>query len=291
MKKRIIQVLLVFLMIIYFSGFITNTTEKGEVNKSIGENHKVANFSKSTDLYSGVSYELTKFIYYDEDSASNNQLKSWRQMWTTDDLNVRKEPSIDSKILGLYKFNTPVFIFNYNNGWGEVIFSTPYDSATAYVKLDYLSDVQCPYTEYKIQSNKGFKSYMSYKAIKDVTSNQYLLQKYAYTGNYGIRQIKGRYCVAIGTAFGAEIGDYAEIILENNEVIPIIVSDIKNNKHTDSSNIFTISNGCASEFICDTSLLNNDVITNGDISFVNERWNSKVAKIKIYNKNIFYQER
>lgn len=54
------------------------------------------------------------------------------------------------------------------------------------------------YTEYQVPSNGGFKSYMPYDKITAETSPQYKLQnQYAYTGEFGIRQIDGRFCVAM----------------------------------------------------------------------------------------------
>ena len=147
-----------------------------------------------------------------------------------------------------------------------------------------------PYDKFDVPKSSGFKSYMTYKAITDKSSKQYMLQSlYAYTGDYGIRKIDDRYCVAIGTRFGAQIGDYADLILENGEIIPIIVSDIKADKDTDSSNIMTAQNGCVSEFIVDTTALSKNVMKYGDVSKATELWDSSVKEIKIYDKNVFYK--
>ena len=147
------------------------------------------------------------------------------------------------------------------------------------------------YIEYEVPENNGFKSFMIHTSITDKSSKQYDLQNnYAYTDESGLRKVDGRYCIAIGTAFNSEIGDYADLILDNGEVICAIVSDIKADIHTDSNNIATKSNGCVSEFIVDSKQLNKYVKKHGDISHHKEEWDSPVIKIKIYNQNIFKEE-
>ena len=148
-------------------------------------------------------------------------------------------------------------------------------------------DNKIEYTEYEVPENNGFKSFMLHTSITDKSSKQYDLQNnYAYTDESGLRKVDGRYCIAIGTAFNSEIGDYADLILDNGEVICAIISDIKADIHTDSNNIATRSNGCVSEFIVDNNL-NKYVKKHGDISYHKEEWDSPVIKIKIYNQNIF----
>ena len=149
-------------------------------------------------------------------------------------------------------------------------------------------DEEIEYIEYEVPMNNGFKSFMPHHSITDKSSNQYELQNdYAYTDDSGFRKVNGRYCIAIGTAFNAEIGDYADLILDNGEIICVIISDIKAHIHTDNNNIATKSNGCVSEFIVDNKKLNKYVKKHGDISHHKEEWDSPVIKIKIYNQNIF----
>lgn len=144
------------------------------------------------------------------------------------------------------------------------------------------------YKDYAMPANKSFKSYMSYKALTSRSSQQYKLQqKYGYTGKYGIRQVDGRYCVAIGTFSDAKVGTYIDLILKNGAVIPCIVSDFKANVHTDSTNKVTRHNGCVSEFVVDMDSLNSSAKRMGDISYCNEKWKSSVKKIRVYKKNIF----
>ena len=140
---------------------------------------------------------------------------------------------------------------------------------------------------YALPWTSGFKSFMPYTAITSLTSLQYKLQSwYAYTGTYGIRQVNGRYCVAIGTYFGADIGDYIDLNLANGYVIECIVADIKADCDTDASNIIR-ANGCASEFIVDMSCLNYYAKRDGDISSCYDGWESPVSTITVYDINVF----
>ena len=131
---------------------------------------------------------------------------------------------------------------------------------------------------------------MPYTTITSKSSQQYKLQKIAYTGTYGIRQYDNRYCVAIGTAFNADVGTYFDLILANGTVITCVVADIKADRHTDSNNMITVANGCLTEFIVDSSALNRNAKRMGDISYCNEDWNSRVEKIRVYDKNVFRKE-
>lgn len=139
--------------------------------------------------------------------------------------------------------------------------------------------------EYYINNTNSFKSYMPYQAITDTESSQYQLQQYAITNEYGIREVNGRYLVAIGTYFNVDVGTYIDLILANGEIIECIVGDIKDNRDTLSDNITTASNGCVSEFICNINSLNIEVKSMGDISYVKEEWNSPVTQIKVYDEN------
>lgn len=147
------------------------------------------------------------------------------------------------------------------------------------------------YQDYSVPTNRGFKSYMSYKSITSKSSQQYKLQhNYAYTGNYGIRQVDGRYCIAIGTFSDAEVGTYVDLILENQSIIPCIISDFKADIHTDNSNMITTHNGCISEFIVDKSSLYQTAKQMGDISYCCQEWKSPVKAIRVYEKNVFNGE-
>lgn len=137
-----------------------------------------------------------------------------------------------------------------------------------------------------IYNQNGFKSYMSYRCITNHSSNQYRLQEIAYTGDYGIRMIDGRYCIAVGTGTTANVGDYIDLVLNNGTVIPCVVGDIKDNQHTLQDNITTAANGCVSEFIIDNNSLASSIKRAGNVSKATESWDSPVSEFKLYNVNV-----
>ena len=207
--------------------------------------------------------------------------KIQQEGWTTTTLNVREEPNTDSNILDTLPFNTYIKYYEYNDEWAEIAF----DDGQAYISRDYVSDEECEFVMYDIPKTRGFKSYMPYTAITNKKSKQYKLQQIASTGAYGIRVVDSRYLVAIGTAFNAEVGTYIDLILEDGFVIPCIVGDVKSPRHTDSSNMITMHNGCVSEFIINSKALHKSIKKSGDVSSCNENWNGCVRAIVVYSKS------
>lgn len=202
----------------------------------------------------------------------------------TDKVNIKKDPKIFSSTLRTIDFNEKIEYIEENNEWVRLINS---EYVYAYINKKYISNTKFNSNKYKIPINNSFKSYMSYSMITDKKSLQYKIQKnYAYTGKYGIRQVGERYCIALGTHFKASVGQYIDLKLKNGEVIKCILSEIKDNRHTDENNIFTVKNGCCTEFIIDPRKLNKKAKRDGTISSCKEEWNSMVSEIIIYEKNI-----
>ena len=291
MKNKLIKLLLLFVMMIFVI-VVPVVPVRGHTN-IFEYNFLVQNYIVKTNsiysLYAGAPLQFTGSLKNNSDKFF---VPSWEIGYVMDKVTVKKNPFEGSDTLATYDFNSQIIYAPYNESWVKVLYknstTNEYVIDVGYVQSKYVTDIPRQYKEFEVPKNNGFKSYMSYMAITDKTSKQYLLQQiYAHTGYYGIRQVDGRYCVAIGTAFGANIGDYGELILENKIVIPIIVSDIKADKDTDYNNIITTQNGCVSEFIVDINSLNNEILKYGDVSSARESWESSVTKIKIYNKNIF----
>lgn len=227
-----------------------------------------------SEIIPNISDLVTSFAYEQDTEEVPAQTYTG---WATTNINIRTEPNTDSYIVGVIPFNAHVTYTYYNESW--YVTEDGY-----YISAMFLAENECPYTIYNVPTNTGFKSYMSHKSITTKSSSQYVLQlSYAYTGNYGIRQINGRYLVAIGTAFNASVGTYFDLILENGEVVQCIVGDVKADKDTKSDNITTAHNGCVSEFIVDTSIFTS--LNTGDVSSVTTDWDSPVAQIKVYEKN------
>ena len=142
------------------------------------------------------------------------------------------------------------------------------------------------YKKVEMPTNSGFKSYMNYKKITKVNSPQYKLQQWAHTDSQGFRLYEGRYCLAVGTGTGSKVGQYVDIVLENGTHIPGIIGDMKANKDTDSSNMFT-SNGCCCEFIVDKDFLVTTVKRSGNCSMAKVEWMSPVININVLDRNVF----
>ena len=174
----------------------------------------------------------------------------------------------------------------FNKGWWYYF----KDGKAYYVKTTDITKNSIGFIEYDISDsgNKSFKSFMPYQAITSKSSLQYKIQHtLAHTGDNGVRMVKDRYCVALGTAFNIGCGQYVDLILEDGNVIKCILSDIKDDKHTMSNHIVTRANGCATEFIVDKKSLNKDTRIMGDVSYSNKLWKSKVKFVRVYKYNIF----
>ncbi len=184
-----------------------------------------------------------------------------------------------------------------SNDTGIGTTAKPYKSVAAQiVENDTVQDEQVAHQEnfvmYSAPATEGFKSYMDYRTITDETSLQYKLQnEYAYTDKEsGIRMVGDRYCIALGSYFTTEIGQYVDLILGNSTIIPCILADQKDDAHTDDMNAVTIESDCVSEFIVDSNVLPNMVRLYGDVSRYDESWEARVTQVQVYDKNIFDEQ-
>lgn len=203
--------------------------------------------------------------------------------YTKTQVNVRKNPNKKSKVLTVFYFNKKVKYCKYNKKWVQI----KYKKNIAYIYKKYISKKKNKYIDYSVPNYTGYKSWMPYTAITASGSPQYKVQhEYAYTGNYGIRMVKDRYCVAIGSYFNTHIGQFFDLILANGTVIKCIKGDEKANQDTDSANIFS-RNGCCSEFLIDRGSLASSIRTSGDTSSACKDWQSKVVKIRVYKRKLF----
>jgi len=119
-----------------------------------------------------------------------------------------------------------------------------------------------------VASDKGFRSWMPYTAIS-ASSKQGSIVAQASPNEYGILEIDGRACVAIGTGWGLSLGDTATVYTKNGSY-DIIVSDIKADAHTDSTRKITVHNGCVVEFIVDTSCLDSRISVSGSVASISK---------------------
>ena len=65
--------------------------------------------------------------------------KEWFEGWTTNVVNVRLEPSEDSKILEVWDECTYLHGYQYDNEWIATIYSYENDVITLYIKSEYIT--------------------------------------------------------------------------------------------------------------------------------------------------------
>lgn len=264
-------------MMITTNLFIAGVAASLVITPPCGANNQYFNINQ------GLQNELNQSYFIKQKNSKEIKQKEWKKGWATTTVNIRKKPSVDSKILSTLLFNEKIKFIKENKKWVKIKYKNKY----AYVRKKYVSKEKNESEKYNVPSYSGYKSWMDYRTITlDGSDQKFLQDEYAYTGTYGIRQINGRYCVAIGSYFTEDIGQYFDLILENGTVIPCILADQKADEDTDSDGIFTLHNGCATEFIVDTGDLNYAAKRDGDISSCCDDWDSPVAQIKIYEKNI-----
>lgn len=124
----------------------------------------------------------------------------------------------------------------------------------------------------------SFKAYMDYNRITDDTTMQWELQQKAYTNEYGLRKIGTDYCVAVGSYYSETVGERFKIILDNDNEFTVIISDLKKDEHTDSTNRYSpvydengeFYSANVLEFVVDTKQLHSMVITLGTVSYYDE---------------------
>ena len=127
-----------------------------------------------------------------------------------------------------------------------------------------------------------FKSYMDYKCIrKDCKQGNIVYGKNAWTDKDGLRKSGEYYCVALGSYYG-NVGDKFIIETKKGNKYKVIKADEKANKHTDSSNRYTLSNGCMIEWIVETNKLDKFVKSSGNIDNIKKVSGAiiKITKIK-----------
>lgn len=202
-----------------------------------------------------------------------------KKVYATTNVNIRKQPNIKSKKIGLLKSGQSIQrIKKLKNGWTKV----NYKGKVAYICSKYLSKNKVKYNDYPTPSNNDFKAYMSYKCISSKNSKQYKLQAQAVPKNYGIRMVEDRYCIAVGSYYTTKIGTKLDLIMKNGSIIKCILADCKANAHTDTKNMQTVHDGSIVEFIVDTSRLPIIVKRMGDISYCNNNFKGEIKNIRIY---------
>ena len=226
--------------------------------------------------------DTTEVITITATEDQETQSEIYISGYTNNNVNLRAASSIQSKVVKIIPFNEKIEYVKSDSEWQKV----KYKDSIGYIHSDYITNKQIEYKDIFTPSN-GIKSYMDYRTITLTSSKQYKLQyTYAYTGNYGIRQINGRYCIAVGSHFTKKVGTYLDLYLENGEIIPCILADCKADIHTDKRNIITEHDGSLAEFIIDKNSLKKEIKLHGDVSKACSEWDSPIEKIRIYEKEV-----
>ena len=157
--------------------------------------------------------------------------------------------------------------------YSETVF-TP-QTEPKFVEIEHLV-----YNELELpeEADGKFKTYMDYRKITDKTSKQWELQEQAWTEGRGFRKIGEHFLVAVGTFYADEVGKELLIEFEDGQQIKAIVGDIKQDRHTDSTNRYVPINGNIVEFIVDVEKLDPEVIRRGDVSWLG--LNGKIKSIR-----------
>lgn len=132
-----------------------------------------------------------------------------------------------------------------------------------------------------VPKNNSFKSYMDYRTITNCSSKQYKLQKKCKTAKNGLRTYKGRYVIALGTFYTNKVGTKVDLKMKNGSTVKCVVGDIKDNRHTDSTNR-QARDGSVAEFIVDVTQLGNKSKRMGNVSYSDKKLLGSIKYIRVY---------
>lgn len=221
-------------------------------------------------------------------SLSDSIFKMEKIGYTSSPLNVRTSPDInEDNIFKVLPFGTKIEYNEYNDDWNIIVINDSF----YYVHSDYVVDNinnhdvnGVKYIDKGAYGDKR-KSYMDFKTITSTISNQFKLQRLAVTDKTGIRTVNGRYCIAMGSYYSHDVGQYIDVTLNNGKILKCVVGDCKQDKHTIRNRSAGLDGGVV-EFIVSSKQLPLKARQMGDVSYISDEWNSPVVKIRIYNKNV-----
>lgn len=127
-------------------------------------------------------------------------------------------------------------------------------------------------------AESGAKRWMDYRTITARSSMQWKLQQDAWTDEYGFRRYGDYYMIAMGTYYSEQCGKLFEITLENGFTFLGLISDIKQDRHTDSMNQH--KQGNVVEFIVDKYEIPYLAKAMGDMSWAFDAMNAKITSIR-----------
>ena len=138
------------------------------------------------------------------------------------------------------------------------------------------------------------KTYMKYQLVTDEGSAQYKLlnSEECYTDmNTGIRMVGDRYCIAIGTGYGAEVGTCVDLVLADESIVKCIVAEVKSDAHTDEETHtyhvggydkgkYYAGDGSVAEFVVDGDVYFNLCDGSGTVNWV-DGLSGKILKVVV----------
>ena len=193
---------------------------------------------------------------------------------------IRTKPDKnENHVIGRIYFNKIVKYKQYN----DTFVTIKYKGKIRYINKKYVSKKENPYIE-KGVSGDSRKSYMDYRTIDVYTSSQYKLQTKAYTNNYGIRCVNHRYCIAVGSFYSNQVGQYVDVVLANGTVLPCVIGDCKRDCDTEGMAGMNGVDGGAVEFIVQDEALHPDVRLHGTLTAL-EKFESPVVAIRVFRVN------
>lgn len=151
--------------------------------------------------------------------------------------------------------------------------------------------IMIEYTSMEVPNiDSSFKTWMSYKAVTSVSSQQYkYINEYGWVDENGFMRScaddgveQDYYLIALGSYYGTEIGAKYRITLDTGNVFYGVLADCKDDRHTEETNRYIVENGNVVEFLVDVSTLNKTVKVTGSANYY-EPLKGKVAKIEIIN--------
>lgn len=131
-----------------------------------------------------------------------------------------------------------------------------------------------------------FYGYMDFRCITDETTMQWKIQQDSWTDTQGLRRYNDDYEIALGSYYSNYlVGERFEIELCNGTIFTAITADIKKDKDTNDTNMYTpvydgwkLVNANVIEFVVDENVLTRYVKIRGTISGY-EEFDSEIYKI------------
>ena len=254
---------------------------------SKGKTLKLENFSTvATDSAVTTPSSVQSTTKPKKKEIKRYSFKKVKYIKASSGLNVRSKPTTKSKVLDVFRFGKKIKCSSYNKNWVIIKYKKKKGKIVyGYLSKKYLQNKKPKYIVKNVYGDRR-KSYMDYRCITSKSSPQYKLQQIATTASNGVRTVNGRYCIALGSYFTSKVGKYVDLVLANGNIIQCVIGDQKKNRDTNSQNAIG-NDGSAAEFIVETSKLNHTTHYRGNVSFASKGWNSKVVKVRLYNKNAF----